>query len=477
MFSAALSPPETPKSGNGTLAIIEFHVENVGRCDLHLYDVAIRDEEDIELPYETADGYFNNMLLAKIAVDPPEIIDPTLLPPKTFDVNITIDDVEDLYGYGFNLTFNNDVLICLQASVHDVLGETHYLPEIYISNLKGFVWINVFYYPPATPIATYDPLTFVTIKFRVKSSGVSHLNLTDTSLTDSTGAPLVHEVSNGFVMTLIRDIAVTNVVPSRTWAYAGWPINITVTVKNLGLVSETFDVRVFANITLIDSSTVFNLPAGGTMDVLLTWDTTGYPESYLVIRAEVDIVPFEMNTADNEFTDGTVTILTTIRDVAVTNVVPSSLLPYEDWVVNVSVTVENLGQMSEAFDVKAYYDGNEIGTIPVNLDVSEEATVIFSWNVSTVELYHNYTLSAEASQLPFEYNTTNNLFIDGIVSVRMMGDLNNDQKVDIEDIAIVAYAFGSYPGHPRWNPEADLNFDLFVDIQDIAMVAFNFGRT
>jgi hypothetical protein len=127
--------------------------------------------------------------------------------------------------------------------------------------------------------------------------------------------------------------------------------------------------------------------------------------------------------------------------------------------------------------VKAYYDGNEIGTIPVNLDVSEEATVIFSWNVSTVELYHNYTLSAEASQLPFEYNTTNNLFIDGIVSVRMMGDLNNDQKVDIEDIAIVAYAFGSYPGHPRWNPEADLNFDLFVDIQDIAMVAFNFGRT
>lgn len=82
-FSASLISPETPKSGDGTLAIIKFHVENSGASDLHLYDVQLKDQTEQPLPYETFDGYFNNVLLTKLYVNPPEIIDPTLLPPKT----------------------------------------------------------------------------------------------------------------------------------------------------------------------------------------------------------------------------------------------------------------------------------------------------------------------------------------------------------------------------------------------------------
>lgn len=43
-------------------------------------------------------------------------------------------------------------------------------------------------------------------------------------------------------------------------------------------------------------------------------------------------------------------------------------------------------------------------------------------------------------------------------------DLNGDDKVDIRDIAIAAKAFGSYPGHPRWNPMADVYRDGKMDI-------------
>ena len=39
-------------------------------------------------------------------------------------------------------------------------------------------------------------------------------------------------------------------------------------------------------------------------------------------------------------------------------------------------------------------------------------------------------------------------------------DINNDGVVDMLDISIAAYAFGSYPGHPRWNPLADVNLSL-----------------
>lgn len=55
-------------------------------------------------------------------------------------------------------------------------------------------------------------------------------------------------------------------------------------------------------------------------------------------------------------------------------------------------------------------------------------------------------------------------------------DLNLDRVVDIQDIAMVAYAFGSYPGHPRWNPDVDFNDDGKVDIRDLALIAGHFGE-
>jgi hypothetical protein len=58
----------------------------------------------------------------------------------------------------------------------------------------------------------------------------------------------------------------------------------------------------------------------------------------------------------------------------------------------------------------------------------------------------------------------------------LVGDLNNDWKVDIRDIAIAAKAYGSYPGDPRWNPAADINGDNKVDIKDLATIAKNFGQ-
>lgn len=57
------------------------------------------------------------------------------------------------------------------------------------------------------------------------------------------------------------------------------------------------------------------------------------------------------------------------------------------------------------------------------------------------------------------------------------GDVNKNMKVDIFDVAVIAKAFGSYPGHERWNPVTDINQDSKVDIKDIALTASNFGKT
>jgi PKD repeat protein len=92
---------------------------------------------------------------------------------------------------------------------------------------------------------------------------------------------------------------------------------------------------------------------------------------------------------------------------------------------------------------------------------------------------HNYTK-------PGTYNVTltvidnddlTNSVKNSLTIKTLLGDLNSDGILNILDITIVAKAFGSFPGHSRWDPIADLNEDGKVDILDIAKIAKNFGKT
>jgi len=69
--------------------------------------------------------------------------------------------------------------------------------------------------------------------------------------------------------------------------------------------------------------------------------------------------------------------------------------------------------------------------------------------------------------------------IDGHIEVRepILGDVNLDSKVDMEDIALGALSFGSHQESPRWNPQVDVDKNGKVDLKDIALIARNFGET
>lgn len=51
-----------------------------------------------------------------------------------------------------------------------------------------------------------------------------------------------------------------------------------------------------------------------------------------------------------------------------------------------------------------------------------------------------------------------------------------DGKVNIRDINRVYQAWGSYPGHPKWDPDCDLNGDDKVNIRDIGIVVSENGK-
>lgn len=368
-YGATLPEGEPPKSGNGTLAIIFFNVTGLGATPLTLSEIQLIDYYGEAIPYVSFDGYFNNVLLAKLYVNPPEIIDPALVPPKTFTIDINLYNIENMYGYEFNLTFNKNVLICLSIDVHDVLNETNYVTDSVISNTKGFVWVKVDYYPPAEPITSYENITLVTITFRVKSMGVSSLDLHDTQLVDPEGQAIPHEVGDGLFISLIRDVAVVDVKPEMNYAYQGW-------------------------------------------------------------------------------------------------------------VVQINVTVANKGNLTETFDVKAYYDTTLIGTLTVNdLMPNRNLTVTFYWDTKDVTPCHNYTISAEATTVPYELKTSDNFLEGGWVKIKLMGDIDGNGVVDLYDAVLLSDAAGTYEGHARWNPDADLDRNKYIDIFDAVILSTNSGKS
>ncbi len=64
-----------------------------------------------------------------------------------------------------------------------------------------------------------------------------------------------------------------------------------------------------------------------------------------------------------------------------------------------------------------------------------------------------------------------------ITEAQLVGDVNGDDVVDINDVILASAAFGSTSGDPEWNADADINTDNVVDIFDIILIGQNFGQT
>jgi hypothetical protein len=180
--------------------------------------------------------------------------------------------------------------------------------------------------------------------------------------------------------------------------------------------------------------------------------------------------------------------VTLVHDVAVTNVVADRTWVYQGRTANINVTVWNNGDFTENVTVTLYYNitaGDVAGVQNVTLTSGQSDVVMFEWNTAGVApCYTNYTLTAVA-KIPADYTPADNTLSDGHIQVRIPGDTNGDGKVNMQDIGIIAAAFGSYgPNHlypgsppsPRWNPDADINGDGKVDMLDVAYTARNFGK-
>ena len=132
-------------------------------------------------------------------------------------------------------------------------------------------------------------------------------------------------------------------------------------------------------------------------------------------------------------------------------------------------------------------NGSAVQLVPIALEVQDPngtTIVVRTLLTDTTGTYNltfklpsgamggNYTVYVSSAYM--EQNATNSATFEFIA---ILGDVNGDGVVDIYDVVTVATAFGSYPGHQKWNPDADLVPDSIIDIYDIVTVAMNFGKT
>ncbi|MDI6904744.1 MAG: cohesin domain-containing protein [Candidatus Bathyarchaeia archaeon] len=211
---------------------------------------------------------------------------------QNFTININISGVVDLYGWEFKLRWNSTLLDAVNVVEGSFLkqgGNTLFITPT-INNTEGYMIVDCTLLGDIPGVSGNG--TLATVEFHVKTVGECTLDLYDTILVSSAEQPIPHTAIDGYYYTLVRDVAVINLVASAT--------TVNVTVENQGnQYTETFNVSTYYTLLtdpLIGTQTV-TLEPGANATLVFTWTppTCGRYE----IHAEASIVPGEVDTTDN----------------------------------------------------------------------------------------------------------------------------------------------------------------------------------
>jgi hypothetical protein len=401
---------------------------------------------------------------------------------QNFSLNITISDVADLYGWEFTLNWTSPLLSTMSVVEGSFLGAGGNTFFTYAFNdTTGGIIVDDTLIGEVSGVSGSGLLATVT--FNIAAAGQTPLNLTEATLLDPNSVQIPCEVVNGYgYFSTPHDVAITDVQASPTTTMIGSMVNVNVTTQDLGNYDETYNVTAYANSAAIGVQSV-TLTSGSSTALTFTWTTSTFKQGDYVISAFASVVQGEANTTNNYMRmTSPVTLLLNGHDVATTSIQASRTIVGRGYSALISASVKNFGVFTETFDSTVYINGSVVDVQAVTLDSGMSAVVSYNW--STIGLvYGNYTLSAYASPVSGENDTTNNFLVSlTAVHVGVPGDVSSstagvyDGTVNMRDVAYLVIQFGTKPPSANWNPNADVNGDAVVNLRDIAIAVQFFTK-
>lgn len=187
----------------------------------------------------------------------------------------------------------------------------------------------------------------------------------------------------------VHNVAALTQTPNPTIVKQGELVTIQVVVENEGTQTETFFVTCYFNNSVIGTELVTNLAAGQQTTLIFNWDTTGLPVANYNITSWADssAAITETDEDDNWCTSPAIVTVQSapVHDVAATSQVPDQTSVLQGAIVNIDVTVSNLGDFVETFDVACFYDTTPMGYQTVTCLPGKTSThKIFAWDTTGV---------------------------------------------------------------------------------------------
>jgi hypothetical protein len=426
---------------------------------------------------------------------------------ENFVIQVRIDSVTSLTGYEFKLRYNTTLLKSLSATIGSIFppppNSTY---TINIDNTQGIVTVNSSLAQGQTPASGSGTLLSVTFNATrgtpwplTKESCT--LQITDDILR-GTGTPpqiISHDTANGLYKSPFLPPTLSLTVDTDKSGYYfeekatisgsltgnGYPVIETFVAVEVDTPYDApYMVRTFPTSSLPLTAPVLiteltPCSSDGTPKSSFPVNTMAYFKVVITNNAAtaldlvVTVNPHDSSNASLGVTYRTATVdsgntLISILSFPLERSARSGIAfvyanVLSDFVKNGGITLAK--EKGAAFTIT----GSTQGT-PTYLPPQPQGTYKTFFKMHFRAFFAgNFTIHASAEFM--DQTATQNK----IIKIELGGDINKDGYVNLTDLVLLANAYGSRPGDPKWNSACDLNKDGIVNLADLVILAQNYG--